>query len=449
MANNFPVINNGYNDFEEYLSAEGTPYPYGAGSFATSRIWNGQSSLGGDALGNTKSNWNLDNAQFVKSITFTSDYPCVMQVSATFGSFSLGLTFNQFLVNGSVTVPINAFKKIDQFGNISIVNVPQSNPNSISASVNQEGFIVTKSSTTPVNTNLKTYSVVVTITNYSGASSSGPVIISDSMPVGCNFISAIGAGFTLAQTGNSYTMSTNDAIANNGTKTYVLTVQGKLALAVGYAVDTVSISNDTDFSSRPMVWAGTSITNGTGITNFRNNYTYLLKDWLKDNLNVQTRVVNKAISSSQTNVMNDFRLFNNWYDFKQNPKFLFIEHGVNDVGQSIPTATSVSNVTNMINYYREKYPTCYIVILAPFPVGIPETESGLVTYRAAMQSLVLSYSSSEQVYIKYISGTGSAWDPVTQSLTYTTDNVHVNAAGRLLILNAITSYITTNGLTFS
>jgi len=441
-------LNNGYNDFEEYLSTEGTQYPYG---FVTTigRVWNGQTSLGGDALGTTKSSWNLDNAQFVKSITYSSDYPCVIQVSSTFTTFSLGLIFNQFLVNGSVTIPINTFKKIDQFGNVAIVDVPQANPNSIQASVNQTGLMVTKSQTTPINNNLKTYSVVVTLTNYSGASTIGSIVISDKMPIGCNFISASGTGFTLAQTGNTYTMTTTDVIENGETKTYTLTVQGTLPLSVGYAVDAVSISNDTDFASRPMVWAGTSITNGTGATNYRNNYTFLLKNWLKDNLNVQTRVVNKAISSSQTNVMEDFRSFNNWYDFKQEPKFLFIEYGVNDIGQSIPTATSVSNVTKMINYYRKKYPTCYIIILAPFPAGNTTTEAGLVIYRSAMQTLVNSYSSSEQVYIKYIADTGNAWNPVTQSGTYTTDGIHVNNAGRLLILNAITNYITTNGLTFN
>ena len=78
-----------------------------------------------------------------------------------------------------------------------------------------------------------------------------------------------------------------------------------------------------------MVWAGTSITNGTGATSFRTNYTYLLKKWLADNLNIYTRIVNKAISGSQTNIMEDYRIFQNWYDFKQDPKFLFIEHGVN------------------------------------------------------------------------------------------------------------------------
>jgi hypothetical protein len=173
----------------------------------------------------------------------------------------------------------------------------------------------------------------------------------------------------------------------------------------------------------------------------------MLKNWLKDNLNIYTRVVNKAITGSNTNSMEDARLYHNWYDFKQEPKFLFIEHGANDYNSPVPVATSVSNVTKMISYYRKKYPTCYIIILAPFPDNTGR-ESGLVTYRNSMQTLVSSYSSSEQVYIKYIAATGSVWNPTTQSATYTIDGLHPNDAGRLLILNAITNYITTNSLTF-
>lgn len=450
MANNFPVINNGYNDFEEYLNTEGILYPVGQVN-TKGFVWNGNQITGGDSIGSTKGNLNIDNALYIKSIVVTSDAPCTVQIAQTFSTFNTPVTnmFTQYLVNGATTIPVNSLQKIDQFGNISVVDVPQSNPSSIYATVNQSNFIVTKSNTTPVNNNLKTYSIVVTITNYSGASSSGSLVISDKLPIGCNFVSASGTGFTLVQTGNTYTMTTSDVIANNGTKTYTLTVQNILPIRVGCVINGISISNDTDFASRPIVWAGTSITNGTGCSNFRNNYTYLLKNWLKDNLFIQTRIINKAIGGSQTNAMNDFRLFNNWYDFKQEPKFLFIEHGVNDVGQGILNATSVSNVTKIIDYYRKKYPTCYIIILAPFPVGVTGTEAGLVTYRNSMQTLVNSYSAEEKIYIKYIASTGTAWNPITESGTYTTDNIHVNDAGRLLILNAITNYITTNGLTFS
>ena len=448
MATNFPVINNGYNSYDEYLAQEGVYYPNGGN--VISKIWTGQSTSGGDqTLPFANATWGVDNCYYYKSITIGCNVPILIQFLSYYTTSSIGVSSGQLLVKNSATIPMEVLRKIDNVGvTLSIIDVPQANPNSIYATVNQSGFIVTKSTTTVVNSNLKTYSVVVTLTNYSGSSSSGPLVISDSMPIGCNFVSASGTGFTLVQTGNSYTMTTTNTIANNGTLTYTLTVQGTLILDFGVVGNGYAISNDTDYSQRPMVWAGTSITNGTGISNYRNNYTFLLKNWLRDNLNVNTRVVNKAISSSQTNIMEDYRQFNNWYDFKQDPKFLFIEHGVNDVSQSIATATSVSNVTKMISYYRNKYPTCYIIILAAFPCGVTATEAGLVTYRAAMQTLVSSYSSSEQNYIKYIAATGSVWNAATQSGTYTTDNIHVNAAGRLLIFNAITNYITTNGLTF-
>jgi len=443
---NFPVINNGYNDFEEYLNLEGY------GTLITliqskNFLWNGSQS---HRLGNgITSNGTIDSALYIKSVTIGSSTPLTLDMFDSTGSSSIGAQFGAIHVNGVTTIPINKFKRIDTQGyGFQIANIPAISPSSTFATVNQTGFMVTKSGHTTVNTNLNTFSIVVTITNYSGSSSAGSLVISDTLPIGCNFISAVGTGFILSQTGKSYTMTTTDVIANNGAKTYTLTVQTSLPIDISIQFQGVSISNDTDLSSRPMVWAGTSITNGSGAGSFRTNYTFMLKKWLADNLKIYTRVVNKAISGSQTNTMEDYRIFQNWYDFKQEPKFLFIEHGVNDVSQSISTATSVANVTKMIAYYRSKYPTCYIIILAPFPVGVTATEAGLVTYRSAMQTLISSYSSAEQVYIKYIAATGSVWNAATQSGTYTTDNIHVNDAGRVLILNAITNYITTNGLTF-
>jgi lysophospholipase L1-like esterase len=444
---NFPVVNNGYNDFNEYLAQEGIYIPIGTSVSSNPLIWTGQSSAGGQGVGGANFNFGVDNTSYYKSLTLGSNVPIVLQLLSYYSSASIGVNSGSVLVKDTVSIPFDILRKIDNSGlSFAILDVPQANPNSIYATVNQSGFIVTKSLTTVVNSNLKTYSVTVTLTNYSGSSSSGSLVISDTMPIGCNFVSATGTGFTLAQTGSSYTMTTTDVIANNGSKTYTLTVQGTTIIDFTYLANGYSISNDTDYSLRPMVWAGTSITNGTGISSYRSNYTYQLKNWIQDNLNVYSRVVNRAISSSQTTIMEDYRSFNNFYDFKVEPKFLFIEHGVNDIAQGISNATSVSNVTKMINYYRKKYPTCYIMILAPFPANA--YESGLATYRTSMSNLVASYSSSDQVYLKYIAATGSVWNAATQGGTYTTDGVHVNAAGRLLILNAMTTYITTNNLTF-
>jgi lysophospholipase L1-like esterase len=446
MAKNFPVINNGYNDFEEYLAAEG--YALSTGSSNIAYIWDGNTSGSLFRLTNGVKNLkSIDNALYIKSLTISASQKSLFQFFYFNSTSSLGLDNASILVDGNITIPLNHFKKIDQEGfGIGLQDIPAISPNSIVASASITGVVVTKSQGTVVNSNAKIFSVVVTVTNYSGSSTVGTLVVSDVLPIGCNFVSASGTGFTLVQTGNSYTMTTTDVIANNGTKTYTLTVKTSISLDFAYSFNGYSISNDTDFTSRPMVWAGTSITNGTGITAYRNNYTFLLKNWLKDNLNVQSRVVNKAISGSQTNIMEDYRSFYNWYDFKQEPKFLFIEHGVNDVAQSISNATSVSNVTKMIAYYRGKYPSCYIIILAPFPANAYET--GLAVYRTSMQTLVNSYSAPEQVYIKYIAATGSVWNAATQGGTYTTDGLHVNAAGRLLIFNAITNYITTNSLTF-
>lgn len=440
----FPVINNGYSSYEELLAVEGLYIPNGAQ--LNGFIWTGQSVGGGQEVGEARATWGVDNGYYYKSIIVGCNKPVLMQILSSYPT-NIGQFNSMFFVDGVATIPMDILRKIDNNGvRFLILDVPDANPRSINATANQNGVVVTKSQTTVVNSNLKTYSVVVTVSNFSGASTSGSLVISDFMPSGCKLVSASGTGWTYAASGETYTMTTSDVIPNNGTKTYTLTVQGTLVLNFGVSGHGYAISNDTDYSERPMVWAGTSITNGVGITAYRNNYTYLLKNWLRDNLNVFTRVSNKAISGSTTVTMDDYRNFNNFYDYKQTPKFLFIEHGVNDVSTSVPTATSMANMAAMIKYYRTKYPTCYIIVLSPFPCQPFET--GLATYRAALASLMAGYSPSEQVYIKYIAATGTAWNPATEGGTYTTDGIHVNAAGRLLIFNAITNYITTNSLTF-
>lgn len=443
----FPVENKGYTDFKEYLALEG--FPYIQGNTISNYIWGGE--LGTRITNGISRGITVDDAMFFDSVTISSSRLCVFDIFNATSTAGLPFSSSTVIVKDSITIPFNVFKRIDVTGlGVQIKNIPDINPSSIVAKFNQSGFTVNKSTTlTVVSSTLKTFSLVVTLTNISGVNSSGSLVISDVLPVGCDFISAVGTGFTLSQTDKNYTMTTADVIANNGTKTYVLTVRTSVTTEFAISFNGVSASNDIDLSLRPSVWAGTSITNGTGATTYRNNYTMLVKKWLSENININVRNVNKAISGSTTNIMEDYRVFNNFYDFKQDPKFLWIEHGVNDISQSVSNATSVSNVTKMINYYRKKYPTCYIIILAAFPVGVVSTEASLVTYRNSMQTLVNSYSTADKVYLKYIPGTGSVWNPVTQSATYAPDNIHVNDAGRLLIVNAITSFITANNLTFN
>ena len=68
---NFPVINNGYNDFEEYLALEGYPLVYG--SFNISYIWDGNPSSSAFRLTNGVKNVNsIDNTIFIKSLTISA-----------------------------------------------------------------------------------------------------------------------------------------------------------------------------------------------------------------------------------------------------------------------------------------------------------------------------------------------------------------------------------------
>lgn len=443
----FPMTNTGYWDYEDYLQTEGVSYPVGGPT--TSFIWTGQSGSGGQAVTGPFGGWNIDNAYYYKSITLTASRLCHVQPLSYYTTSSVGVSSGSVIIGPGASTPVDIgfLKKLDQTGiAMSVIDVIEANPQHTPATVSQAGLYVTKSTTTPVNTTIKTYSITVTLTNLSGSSSSGSIVVTDSLPAGCEYFSASGTGFTFSQAGKKYTATTSDVIANNGTKTYTLTVRGTMSLTLGAFGAGYSIPNDNDLTLQPIVWAGTSITNGTGITSYKQNYTGLFDKWLDDNLNIKVRTLNRAISSSQTNIMEDYRVWSNWYYPKMPPRLLVIEHGVNDVAQGILTATSVANVTAIIQDYRKKYPTCYILILAPFPAAAYET--GLATYRTAMSTLVSGLSANDRKYVKYIPGTGSAWNATTQGGTYTTDGIHVNAAGRVLILNAITSHITTNGWTF-
>jgi len=444
---NFPVQNNAYNSFEEYATMEGIFYP--VGQQTSQVIWTGQASAGGMGIGAETPHWNVDNAYYMKSLTLSSNVSFLANLISYFNDSNIGVSSGNVLVKDAVSIPMGIVRKQGQTAiSYAITDVPEANPSSTQAIVNQFGFIVTKGQTTPVNTNLKTYSLPVTLTNFSGSTSTGSLVITDTLPTGCSFVAVSGSAFTFTQSGSTYTATTTSSIANNGSLSYNLTVKGTLIMDIGFLGMGYTVPNDMDYNLRPSVWAGTSISAGTGISTFNQNYTGMMKIWLNQNLNINVRTLNRAISGCQTNTMEYYRAYNNFYDFKVDPKFFWIEHGVNDISQNIPTATSVANVTAMINYIRKKYPTCYIMILVSFPCGDAPTEAGLVTYRAAMQTLVNSYPATDQVYLKYIAGTGTAWNAATQSGLYTTDNVHANPAGRILIFNAITNYITTNGLTF-
>jgi hypothetical protein len=118
---------------------------------------------------------------------------------------------------------------------------------------------------------------------------------------------------------------------------------------------------------------------------------------------------------------------------------VFWEHGINDISQSVTTATTQANLTKWLNYWNTFYPSTWCVVLSPFPTGNTTNESNLATLRTALASTMSSIGGSKNVFV---SGTGTMFNPVTQINTYTGDGIHLNDAGCALAATTIQAALT-------
>ena len=452
LSTPFPVGEQGYHDFNEFLATEGLWFPtYGVSS---NIIWNGTSAAtGGEPVsGFTIPAYSVDQAYYCTSMTISSNVPVAFYLNQ--GYYSIGnypQTFGSVITNGAVTIPINAvIKSYMRFPHLTIIDVPTADPASVLATTNTSGCYVTKSATTTVSTTFNTYSIIVTLKNNNGTSVTNP-IVSDSLPPGCIFSSGAGTNFTVANnTPYSYTASYSGTIAAAGTATYTLTVQGIKPVSVSAHLNGYVITDDINYNAPPALWLGTSITWGVGATADSNNYTFMLRNYIRDTLGIDIRNVNKGVSGSQSSQLEFLRVYQNWEDFKVAPRIVVFEHGVNDFLQGIDTGTYKANILKTLTYCHRRYPNCSFLLLNPFPNGTSGTESGLVNYRAAMGNLY-NYGISDltlKARTYWVNTTSSVWNAATQSGTYTVDGTHPNNSGRVLIYNAIRNFIVANNIQF-
>lgn len=313
------------------------------------------------------------------------------------------------------------------------------------ANTNPNNLPVTKAGPTAVANSIR-FTYTLTLTNSTGGSISGTTTIVETIPSGTRYISATGTGWTISESNGVLTCTTTDAIANNGTKVITVTLESKLRVTASLVAQGLLVDHDIDLDAPGIVWCGTSITAESSPTSYQTAYTYLIRNWLRDTRNVNTRVINRAVSGSSSVFHERARAFDGLYNFRDKVKAAIWEHGINDVAQAVSTATTIANLRAYIAHFRKTQGSSFpIFVFAAYPNGNSGNEASLVTLRAAIKADLISLN-DPRVY--YIESMGTLFNPATQSGTYTADGTHLNDAGNALVVTAFQNYITTNNIQF-
>lgn len=385
-------------------------------------------------------------------MTLTANIPCVVQSigpyltyqSTTVALGSTAVQSAQYAVGpNGLTIPVNSYWGADiAVMNIALISVPSQDPAIQRALVSNSGgttLAVAKSATT--DNNNSTYSYTLTTSNSSGSTASGTTTVTDPLPPDCDVVSTAGTGWTISVSGGVLTATRSDSLSTGASfATITVTLRAKTGVQLAVASAGWQCDFDSFSDLPPVVWCGTSISNGTGST-YAASFPYLMRNWLRDTKGINTRVNNKAISGSNSTHHEYLRAFNGRYNLNEAPFMVFWEHGINDVAQSVATATTQSNLTNWLKYWNTFYPNTWCVVLAPFPNANTTNEAGLATLRTALASTMSTVGGAKNVYV---SGTGNMFNPVTQSATYLSDGTHLNDAGSALAATTIQSAL--NGL---
>lgn len=446
LPSRFPTRNPA--SIKERIMQEGIPFLTGSSSvvFWSGKRGQGGVNFGGAGVGATH------RGQWIETITITASLPSVVQVIGPYLTYqstttALGSSTVQaaaYTIGPSgLTIPVGSYWGADMpTMNVALLAVLSQDPSTQRALVSNSGettLAVAKSATT--DNNNSTYSYTLTASNSSGSTASGTTTVTDTIPPDCDVVSTAGTGWTISVSGGVLTATRSDSLST-GASFAAITVTLRAKTGVQLAVASAGWQTDFDAFSDlpPVVWCGTSISNGTGST-YAASFPYLMRNWLRDTKSINTRVNNKAISGSTSTHHEYLRAFNGRYNLNETPFMVFWEHGINDVAQSVATATTQSNLTKWLNYWNTFYPNTWCVVLAPFPNANTTNEAGLATLRTALASTMSTVGGAKNVYV---SGTGNMFNPVTQSATYLSDGTHLNDAGSALAATTIQSAL--NGL---
>lgn len=459
----FPISKQ--NDLHERFIREGVSWPMFSSTLAI--YWSGKQNAGGQQ-GPGPVNTAPTKGYYMTGMQVTANVPVTLQ--AVWGYYvgvgnypTLG---NSFIAGPSGAVlPFNGFIRARQgLPGLSIIDFPQANPMSTApvvsvSSVVQTLVLANVATSNPVGSSTQIYTSVVTITNNSGATITNPSIDHE-MPVYYKWISTAGANFASTLTGNVLTTTYTGTIANGASVTFTYTGRATRTININISLTGYQVDNDINFTADPMYIYGTSISVGAGIpTDGRTSYIQLFRNWLRDVKNVNVRYVNKAISGTSTRQMEELRLNENWYDFYIPARIFIIEEGINEAVQNVPNSETLTNYENVIKQVKHKAPKCKILILAPFPTGGAPDEAKLVTLDTAIKAWLPGFKTAltaldpatpktwgNDVY--YVDTMRTLWNAATQSGTYTTDGIHLNAAAMLLVESALETFVTSNNIQF-
>jgi lysophospholipase L1-like esterase len=210
------------------------------------------------------------------------------------------------------------------------------------------------------------------------------------------------------------------------------------AYASGWA-----IADDLNFSAdKVYLHLGDSITAaGTGITDKRYGYDWQTLAYWKDR-GSSVRMINKSVSGT-TSTFHETRRAGGAYDFPQ-LDVIGYSLGMNDAGQSIPTATYKTNVKNLIAWKQAQHPNAKLIVYGATPAENDTTETALVALRTAASEAVAEASDSK---VKYLS-LGGSFDRKVSSNYASSDTagsrVHPSNNGHAGIFAAIKTFLDAN-----
>jgi len=450
----FPVVSQ--ETLKDRVIREGDPW---LGQSNSNMRWTGVTVGAGQGVGGGNTQPNI-KAFWLESLTLSASEACYIQSLGPFlqyvspnGTAPIGSTFVQsgsytVPAGGTIVVPIQGlFDSQHQVPGFSLMQVFEQDPKMSIPSLSANVALTYNKNGGPSNQNTivagDKYSTLFNIINNSGSPTSGTVTVVDKVPSQCRVISSSGTGWTIGVVGDVLTATTSDVIANGATKPFTVVYENtKLVRAAtsifGYSVD-VDIAADLP----PIWWCGTSITAGSTPTSYIQHFTYKTRNWLRDVKGISTRVFNRGVGGASSIAQELLRATNNRYETLQKPRMAVYEEGINDSAQGVPTATTIANMQAYVAHVRRKSATCPIFIWAPLPTGN-------VGYEALNQALHLVYGPAvaalgdSKVY--YVSTLRTAWNPVTQDATYTTDTIHPNDAGNQKIVDVFTAFMDTVNL---
>lgn len=180
------------------------------------------------------------------------------------------------------------------------------------------------------------------------------------------------------------------------------------------------------------IFIGDSITKAsTGISSIKDSWTWQTRNYLRKN---NERVSTKVFGHSGTNSLYHVNLQRiGKYDYSNLDK-IFILLGTNDAAQSVSSATFITQMSELINYFKDTMPNTKIYVLGATPTDNNTWDGFLSQYRTALDTLVNTTINDPNVF--YIN-LGDSFDRTILANYASSDSVglkiHLSATGNAAV----------------